>query len=259
MVTVVDLKAATDFEAAGAHEIGVGSGTRLVGRALDPQTSMSLRAGSSGLVLLGTKHDGEIEADGLTQSFGKRSLVFIGPNEEVTVRNGGDELLRFATLETIGLAELVAVPPAPATAEPENGVRPTVPIAAALEAARSALNSQVGEVRGWCDTMEVAIERLSALFAEQVRRDDAPHGFVERSAEEAPRLIHALDRLRAEHAEILGDLGEVRARVVAAASEEAIADLAPSVAGLIGRIDHHLVVANRLAIDVAFEETGQGD
>ncbi len=260
MVIVVDLKQATDLEGPGAHEITAAAGVRLVARALDPETATTLRAGAAGLLVLGGKHDGEVEADGETQVFGKRSLVIIAPNQEVTVRNAGDELLRFATLEPTSTGALVpAAVPAETPAEPAAETRPAAPIVAALDAARDSLSARVDDVPEWCGAMEAAIERLGAMFAEHVRRDAGPQGFLEQSAAEAPRLIHALDRQRCEHAEILDDLGEVRARIVAASTEEAIVELAPHVAGLLGRIDHHLAVADRLAIEVVHEGIGQGD
>lgn len=265
MVTVVDLKQATDLDVAGAHEIGAPPGVRLIARALDAETTVTLRAGPAGLLLVGSKHDGEVEVAGETHAFGKRSLVIVEPNQDVLVRNPGDERLRFATIEptsTGAIVRVAAPPEAPGAATPTTGPdlpERRAPIVVALDTARSALSARVDDISEWSGEMEAAIERLGAMFAEHVRRDAGPQGFLEQSAAEAPRLIHALDRLRSEHAEILDDLGEVRARIMAASTEEAIAEVAPHVAGLLGRIDHHLAVADRLAFDIAHESIGQGD
>ncbi len=84
---------------------------------------------------------------------------------------------------------------------------------AMIDLERSLARPAPGRVREWSDAVHEALVGLAATFERHIAVTEGDSGFLAEIAEHSPRLIHAIERLQAEHDRIRQELSSTLAHI----------------------------------------------
>lgn len=84
---------------------------------------------------------------------------------------------------------------------------------AMIDLERSLARPAPGRVTDWSDNVHEALVGLAATFERHIAVTEGDDGFLEEIAEHSPRLIHAIERICAEHNRIRQELSSTLAHV----------------------------------------------
>jgi hypothetical protein len=128
-----------------------------------------------------------------------------------------------------------------------------------VENARAAESTESSTLTAWRQRLAGALAAVGAALQAHVAADEHPEGFLPSSARRAPRLIHALDHLCAEHQALISAVAEAES----SARHTPVAGDAPTtiraVEAVLDRIERHLDTAYRVAMEIANDDLGEGD
>ena len=96
-----------------------------------------------------------------------------------------------------------------------------------------------GRVEEWSADVAGRLEDLREAFRSHVALTESPTGFLAQIVDRAPRLVHAVDRLRAEHATIAGALDDAAGTVRSAEGADGVDAARTAVVGLLQQLAHH--------------------
>jgi hypothetical protein len=130
---------------------------------------------------------------------------------------------------------------------------------ALVKEARAAASAEVSTIAAWREHLARTLAAVGAALQAHVAADEHPEGFLPTSERRAPRLIHALEELRAEHRALVAEVAEAGSSVSHTRAAEAAPAAARAVEPVLDRIDHHLHTAYRLAMEIANDDLGAGD
>ncbi len=130
-----------------------------------------------------------------------------------------------------------------------------VGLRAAIVGLRDAGAGPTDDRAAWNRTVAVALTELRAALARHAEFTESPDGLFADVKEEAPRLIHRVERLEAEH-------GALEERIERCTGELAATDLATaeaSVAAVVAAFDRHVDRGAELVYDAYNVDISTGD
>jgi hypothetical protein len=130
---------------------------------------------------------------------------------------------------------------------------------ALVQDARAAASAEASTIGTWRDHVTRTICAVGAALQAHVAADEHPEGFLSSSARRAPRYMHALAELRAEHQALIHEVAEAEGRARRTLVAEDASATARAVETVLHRIEHHVDVAYRLAMEIANDDLGEGD
>jgi hypothetical protein len=124
----------------------------------------------------------------------------------------------------------------------EGARRRRGPLRDAASALERAAAAPVGTGPKWCQRVHTRVEQVSATLEDHIVAVEGPSGLWDELKVDAPRLIHMMDVLKAEHgvlrqmvAQLLEDVGRIGDK----ASKEEIGAVREKVMALLGAIARH--------------------
>ena len=128
-----------------------------------------------------------------------------------------------------------------------------------MSALESALAAPApGRLTRWTERVRAALMELSADFREHVTIAEAPDGINARALRSAPRLVKAVDRLNAEHAELIARMEQLL-DALAAPSATTAEDVRDDLTRLLGRLVRHRQRGSDLLYEAWAVDIGGGD
>jgi hypothetical protein len=107
-----------------------------------------------------------------------------------------------------------------------------------------------GREKEWTAAVAASAAALVSAFDHHVTATEGPRGFLQQVTADAPRLSHAVQRLRDEHGEIAGQVAALeRSAREAATDGSSPADLRSAALDVLGRLARH----RHLGADLVYE------
>ncbi|HEY5014448.1 MAG TPA: hypothetical protein VIK61_17320, partial [Acidimicrobiia bacterium] len=114
---------------------------------------------------------------------------------------------------------------------------------ALVKDARAAAAAEAGTIAAWREHLARTLVVVGTALQAHVAADEHPEGFLPSSERRAPRLIHALEELRAEHRALISEVAEAESVVSHARVAEDAPAAVRAVESVLDRIEHHLHTA----------------
>jgi uncharacterized membrane protein YccC len=117
-----------------------------------------------------------------------------------------------------------------------------------------------GREKEWKRALAESLGQLRSAFDRHVTETESAGGFLDQVATDAPRLQHAVKRLRDDHVEVTAEIGRVIERVSSSADDEdATTELRTASLELLGRLARHRHSGSDLIYEAYQVDIGDAD
>lgn len=130
-----------------------------------------------------------------------------------------------------------------------------VGLRAAIDGLRAAGDARVTDRGAWNRTVVAALTELRAALARHAEFTEGPDGLFAEIKEEAPRLLHRVERLEAEHGDLENDVDRCAGDLADADTAGAEA----SVAAVVAAFERHVHRGADLVYDAYNVDISSGD